>query len=190
MVFPFEKHLSDNLRTYLFIITYINITTGFHHIDSKNLPGEFYATTVPGFWKLSVIILLKMCLVIFQKMYCQQCPFSLQQMLLLISRISPIFIQEITVFDERRLFKKLQDQLFKNSKKWMLAYKEWRGNLDNCSSPYLDIINQRSKYPHLFIKWVIEGENLPLISCLFIMSFNFGYVHIISSGLNKCIYQK
>ena len=29
-------------------------------------------------------------------------------------------------------------------------------NLDKCSSPYLDIINQRLKYPDLFIKWVVQ----------------------------------
>ena len=26
-------------------------------------------------------------------------------------------------------------QPFKNYKKWMAAYKEWRGNLDKCSFP-------------------------------------------------------
>ena len=61
MVFPFEKHLTDNLktcRTYLliniqpliYLITYyLNTTKTFYFIDSKNLPGEFYATTGPGF---------------------------------------------------------------------------------------------------------------------------------------------
>ena len=29
---------------------------------------------------------------------------------------------------------------------------------------------------------------LPLISWLFTITFNFGYVHIINSVLNKCIY--
>ena len=29
---------------------------------------------------------------------------------------------------------------------------------------------------------------LPLISWLFIIPFNFGFVHFIKSGLNKCIY--
>ena len=32
--------------------------------------------------------------------------------------------------------------------------------------------------------------DLSLISCLFIMPFDFGYVDIFNSGLNKCIYQK
>ena len=142
--------------TYLFIITYLNVTTSFHVIDNKNPPEEFYATTAPGFWTMPVLILLKMCLLTFQKMLCQPCPFPLQQMLHLIARINPVFVQEIAVFDERRLFKKLQDQPFKNCKKWRLANKKWRGNLDNFSFPYLNIINQRLKYPHLFIKWVVQ----------------------------------
>ena len=77
-------------------------------------------------------------------------------MLLLISRINPVFIQEVTVLDERRLFKKLQDQSFKNCKNWMLVYKELRGNLGHCSCPNFNIINRRLKYPHLFIKWVVQ----------------------------------
>ena len=31
--------------TYLFIITYLNTTKTFYLINSKNLPGELYATT-------------------------------------------------------------------------------------------------------------------------------------------------
>ena len=38
----------------------------------------------------------------------------------------------------------------------MLAYKERKGNLDNWSYPYLNIINQRPKYPHLFMEWVVR----------------------------------
>ena len=91
--------LFRDLWAYLFIITYLNVTKTFHLIDSKNLPGEFYVTTGPGFWALLELILLKMCLVIFQTIWCQQWLFPLQQMLILISRINPVFIQEITVFD-------------------------------------------------------------------------------------------
>ena len=68
MVFPFEKHLTDNFKylwTYLFIITYLNITKTFHLIDGKNLP--IYAKVASGFWTLPVLILLKMCLLIVQK---------------------------------------------------------------------------------------------------------------------------
>ena len=52
MVFLFEKYLTDNLKdswTYLFANTHQNITKTFHLISSKNLSGEFYATTAPGF---------------------------------------------------------------------------------------------------------------------------------------------
>ena len=49
MVFPFEKILTENLKTYLFIISYLNITKTFHLINNKNLSGEFYVTTAPGF---------------------------------------------------------------------------------------------------------------------------------------------
>ena len=71
-------------------------------------------------------------------------------------------IKEITLY--RRLLslikgdysEKLQDQPFKICKNWMLAYNGWRRNSDNCSSHYLNIINQRPKYPHLFIKWVVQ----------------------------------
>ena len=50
----------------------------FHLINSKNLPGEFYVTIAPGFQTLPLLILLKMCELIFQIMYCQQSPFLLQ----------------------------------------------------------------------------------------------------------------
>ena len=49
MFFLFEKHLIYNLKTCGVIITYLDITKPFHFIDSKNLPGEFYPTTAPGF---------------------------------------------------------------------------------------------------------------------------------------------
>ena len=35
------------------MIIYLNITKTFH-LNSKNLPGEFYATTVPGFKRRTV----------------------------------------------------------------------------------------------------------------------------------------
>ena len=59
MVSPFEKFLTDNLKTCPLIIIHLNITKTFHLINSKNLPGEFYATVAPGFWPLSMLILLK-----------------------------------------------------------------------------------------------------------------------------------
>ena len=37
-------------------------------------------------------------------------------------------------------------------------------------------------------KMGVPNVKLPLISWLFIKPFNFGYVHIINSGLNKCMY--
>ena len=54
----FDQSFRD-LWTYLFIITYLNVNKTFHLIDSKNLPGEFYVTTGPGFWALPELILLK-----------------------------------------------------------------------------------------------------------------------------------
>ena len=38
-------------------------------------------------------------------------------------------------------------------------------------------------------KMVGVSVELPSISCLFSMLFNFGYVYTIKSGLNKCIYR-
>ena len=43
----------------------INITKIFHFINSKNLLGESYATTAPDFWKMHLLVLLKMYLGIF-----------------------------------------------------------------------------------------------------------------------------
>ena len=64
MVFPFEKVLTDSLKnlwTYLSTISYLNVTKIFHLINSKNQPGQLYATIAPGFWKMLLLILLKMC---------------------------------------------------------------------------------------------------------------------------------
>ena len=101
MTFPFKTFLTDNLKTYvwtyLFIIAHLNGTKHFHIISSKNLYGEFYARTAPGFWAPPILILSKMSLLIFQKMYCQQCPSLLQQMLLLIPWKKSVFIQEIAL---------------------------------------------------------------------------------------------
>ena len=52
---------SVSVRTYLFIITYLNITKTFDLVNSKNLL-DIYATTAPGFWTLPLLISLKMCL--------------------------------------------------------------------------------------------------------------------------------
>ena len=42
----------------------------------------------------------------------------------------------------------LQDQAFKNCKKWMPPYKEGGSNLDKYVSPYINIIYQKPiKYP-------------------------------------------
>ena len=60
--------LFKDLWTYLFIITCLNITKTFYLINSKNVTGEFYAITAPGLWTLPLLILLKICLSIFQKM--------------------------------------------------------------------------------------------------------------------------
>ena len=38
-----------------------------HPINSKNLPGELYAATAPGFWTMLLLILLKMCRMVFLK---------------------------------------------------------------------------------------------------------------------------
>ena len=72
-----------NLWNYLFIITYLIITKTFYLVKSKNLPGELYVSTAPVFSTLPLLILLKMCLLSFQKMSCHQRTFLLQQMLFL-----------------------------------------------------------------------------------------------------------
>ena len=65
----------------------------------------------------------------------------------------------------------------------MLACKEWRGNSDNC---YLFKYNQpKAEIPLSIYKMGGPSVNLPLISCLFIMSFNFGYVYILNSGFKQ-----
>ena len=53
----------------------INITKTVHLINSKILQGEFYATTAPGFWKMNLVILLKMCLKFFYKNVMSSVPF-------------------------------------------------------------------------------------------------------------------
>ena len=63
----FDWQFKD-LWTYLSAITYLNITKIFHPINKKNLPGKLYATTAPGFWTMPLLILLKMCWLIFLKM--------------------------------------------------------------------------------------------------------------------------
>ena len=71
----FDWQFKD-LWTYLFIITCLNLTKTLHLISSKNLSGEFYVTTASGFWTLPLIILLKMCRLIFQKNALSAVPFS------------------------------------------------------------------------------------------------------------------
>ena len=56
----------------------------------------------------------------------------------------------------------LQDQAFKNCKKWMPLCKQRGSNSDKCLSPYLNIIYQRPikypmKYSYLFIKWGVQA---------------------------------
>ena len=43
----------------------------------------------------------------------------------------------------------LQNQAFKNCKKWMPAYKKWVMALNQCLSSYLNIIYQNCNTPHL-----------------------------------------
>ena len=78
----------------------------------------------------------------------------------------------------------LQDQPFKNCKKRMPA----------CKVSYLDkyslIKNNQPKAetPTSSYKIGDPSVKLPLISWLFFIPFNFGYVLIINNGLNKCKY--
>ena len=86
--------------TYLFIITYLSTTKTFYLINSKNLLGEIYATTATT-WLLNtdpVNGIENVLLEFFLKM-CQQSPFLLQQIMVLIFRINPFSMQEITVFN-------------------------------------------------------------------------------------------
>ena len=141
MTFPFKTFLTDNLKiyvwTYLFIIADLNVTKNFHIISSKNPYGEFYARTAPGFWAPPMLILSKMSLLIFQKMYCQQCPSLLQRMLFLIPWKNPSLYKRLLSlirgdYSNLKLIQiqtlksvmALQDQPFKNCKKWMLVYKD------------------------------------------------------------------
>ena len=87
-----------DLWTNIFIIAYLNITKIFHLIEEKNLLAIFYATVAPGFWTLQVLILLKMCLLVFRKCTVNSDIFLLQQMLVLIPWINPVFLQEKTAF--------------------------------------------------------------------------------------------
>ena len=68
----------------------------------------------------------------------------------------------------------LQYQAFKNCKKQMPAYKERSSNLEKWLSSFLNIIYQRLKYCHLFIKWG-PSVKLVLTPLVFVMPFNFGY---------------
>ena len=47
MVFPFEKFLIINLKTYELIYLYLNLTKIFDLINIKNLPGQLCDTTAP-----------------------------------------------------------------------------------------------------------------------------------------------
>ena len=128
-------------------------------------------------------------------------------MLFLISRINPVFIQEITIVliilitirtiiqigNTLKSVMGMQDQTFKNCKKLMSSHKERGSNLDKCLSPYLNIVYPRPikcpmKCPHLFNKMRGSYVKLPLISCFFIMVLNFGYIYIINCVLNKCVH--
>ena len=46
----------------------------------------------------------------------------------------------------------------------------------------------KTKIPTSIYKMGGTGVKIPLTCCLFFIAFNFLYVHIINSGLNKCIY--
>ena len=46
----------------------------------------------------------------------------------------------------------------------------------------------KTEIPTSIYKMGASFVQLPLISWLFIIAFNFGYVHILDSGLNKSIY--
>ena len=48
----------------------------FHLIDNKNLPGEFYATTTPGFLNTARVNLIENVLRDFQKNVVLTVPFS------------------------------------------------------------------------------------------------------------------
>ena len=48
-------------------IIYLNIIKSFHLINSKNILRKSYATTAPCFWRVHLLVLLKMNLRIFFK---------------------------------------------------------------------------------------------------------------------------
>ena len=69
----------------------------------------------------------------------------------------------------------------------MLAYTE-QGKIQINVHSILKYIQPKTKIHTSIYKMGAPSIKLPFISQLFIISFNFGYVHIINSGLNECIY--
>ena len=76
----------------------------------------------------------------------------------------------------------LQIQPFKNCKKWMPAYIEWGRKLKKC--PLFKYNQPKTDIPISIYKMGDPSVKLP-ISQLFIIPFNFGYLLIINSDLNK-----
>ena len=69
----------------------------------------------------------------------------------------------------------------------MPVYKEQGKNLHKCSF-HIQTKSTKDEIPIFTYKMGRPIVKLPLISWFFIVPFNFGYVHIINCGLNKCIY--
>ena len=91
---PFYIIFIDGLSiwTYPFITMYLNVIKTFHLFNSKNILGKFYATTAPCFWKMHLLVLLKLQpFWFYSKKEVLAVSFLLHQMLLLSSRINHLY---------------------------------------------------------------------------------------------------
>ena len=135
--------------------------------------------------------LIENALVDFSKMYCQQCPFLLQQMLFLISKKNLSLYRRLMSlikgdYSNLKHFKKcngIAGSIVKSCKKWMAAYKD---KFRKMLSSLFKYNQPKTEIPESFYKMGSPSVKLYLISWLFIIPFNFGYIHIINSTLKKC----
>ena len=73
--------------------------------------------------------------------------------------------------------------IVKSCKKWMAAYKD---KFRKMLSSLFKYNQPKTEIPESFYKMGSPSVKLYLISWLFIIPFNFGYIHIINSSLKKC----
>ena len=81
----------------------------------------------------------------------------------------------------------LQDQPFKNCKKKECQHTTNEDKIQKNAHSIFKYNSPKTEILTPIYKLGAPSVNLPLISWLFIIPFNFGYVHITISGLNKYI---